>query len=74
MKRKTEKEILYQQQELLIEDSKNCMPGELAKNSQAMAKISKELFKHRCVTFVVLCFIGYLTKDFAVKIIKFRRR
>lgn len=43
MKRKTEKEILYQQQELLIEDSKNCMPGELTKNSQAMVEISNDI-------------------------------
>lgn len=33
--------------ELLIEESKNCVPGELSQNSQAVAKISKELFKYR---------------------------
>ena len=41
MRRKSERELLRQQMELLIEESKNCMPGELSQNSQAVAKISK---------------------------------
>ena len=38
MRRKSERELLRQQMELLIEESKNCMPGELSQNSQAVAK------------------------------------
>ena len=41
MRRKSERELLRQQMELLIEESKNCVPGELSQNPQAVAKISK---------------------------------
>ena len=52
VKRKSERDLLRQQMELLIEESKNSVPGELAKNSQAVAKISKELFKYSCSSFI----------------------
>lgn len=74
MKRKSERELLRQQMELLIEESKNCVPGELSQNSQAVAKISKELFKYSCSSFILFCFLGYLVKNFAVLLIKFCRR
>lgn len=74
MKRKSERDILHQQMELLIEESKNCVPGELSKNSQAVAKISKELFKYSCASVILFGFLGYLVKNFTVLLIKFCRR
>lgn len=66
--------ILYKQMELLAKDSGNCMPGELPKNSQAMAELNKELFKHRCASFIFLCFCHYLVRNFAKFVIEFCRR
>lgn len=66
--------ILYKQLELLAKDSDCCMPGELPKNSQAMVETSKELLMRSLTLCVLLCFIGYLGKSFAVSIVKFCRR
>jgi len=74
VKRKSERDLLHQQMELLIEESKNCVPGELSKNSQAVAKISKELFKYSCASVILFGFLGYLVKNFTVLLIKFCRR
>lgn len=74
MKRKSDRELLRQQMELLIEESKNCVPGELSQNSQAVAKISKELFKYSCSSLILFCFLGYLVKNISVLLVKFCRR
>ena len=74
MKRKSGRELLHQQMELLKKEKKNSVPGELSQNSQAVAKISKELFKYSCSSFILFCFLGYLVKNFAVLLIKFCRR
>lgn len=68
MERKSVKEFLYKQLELLAEESKNVCPAsnELSQNSLAMVEISKELFKRKCssaVYFIALC---YFIKCFTV--------
>lgn len=73
MKRKSDRELLRQQMELLIEESKNCVPGELSQNSQAVAKISKELFKYSCSSLILFCFLGYLVKNISVLLVKFQQ-
>lgn len=62
MKRKSAKEILHQQLELLAEESKDTYPAsdELSQNSFAMAKISNELLKRETLTAVNLIALGYL--------------
>ncbi len=66
-KRKSEREFLRQQLELLAKESKHALPAncELSKNSFAMAKISNELLRRKCLAlmfaFVVYYFIERIT-------------
>ena len=62
MKIKSERELLYQQLELLAEDSKDTCPASntLSQNSLAMAKISSELLKRKCFTAMYLITFCYL--------------
>lgn len=59
MQKRTEKELLRQQLELLAEESKNTYPATntLSENSKAMVQISKELFKRKC--FAIMLFIAF---------------
>ena len=69
MKRKSEKEILYQQLELLAEESKDTCPAsyELSQNSLAMANISNELFKRKWLPVMLFITLSYLVKCFTIK-------
>ncbi len=68
MKRKSEKEILRQQMKLLAEESKDTYPAsnELSQNSFAIAKISNELLKRKCLAVVFAVTLSYLIKSFAI--------
>lgn len=65
--------ILCEQIEMLAEDSKNCVPGELPQNSHAMAELGRELLMDICFGFVVLCLGAYFVKNFTIFIIKLCR-
>ena len=68
MKRKSERELLCQQMELLAEESKDTCPAsnELSQNSLAMARISNELLKRKWFSVVFLITLGYLLQSFAI--------
>ncbi|MCM1191984.1 MAG: hypothetical protein NC123_17040 [Butyrivibrio sp.] len=68
MKQKTEKELLRKQLELLAEESKDTCPAsnELSQNSFAMAKISNELLKRKCLSFMFAVALGYFIKCFTI--------
>ena len=68
MRRKSEKEILHQQLELLAEKSQDVCPAsnELSQNSIAMAKISSELLKRECFSMMLLIALAYFIKRFTV--------
>lgn len=61
MKRKSVKEILRLQLELLAEDSKNTYPASnnLGQNSLAMVAIEDELLKRKCFALMFTVAIGY---------------
>lgn len=65
----TETEILRQQLKLLAKDSENDFPEicKVSHNSAAMAKISNELFKRKCFTFMLLIALYYFLIRFAEK-------
>ena len=65
----TETEILRQQLKLLAEDSENDFPEayKASRNSAAMAKISNELFKRKCFTFMLFIALYYFLIRFAKK-------
>ena len=66
--------LLKQQIELLVEESKNYLPGtnELSNNSHAVVAISKQLTYNRfwCL---LLCFMGYLFIYLMIFIVKLCR-
>lgn len=66
--------ILREQIEMLAEDSKNCVPGELPQNSNAMAELDRALLTDICFGFVVFCLGTYFVKNFTIFIIKLCRR
>lgn len=55
-----EQKILYKQMELLLQNSEDCVPGDLQNNSRGMAELSRELLKYELVELVVFIFCGYL--------------
>lgn len=65
--RKTE--ILRQQIELLAEGFKKSFPEicKVSRNSAAMAKISNELFKRKCFTFMLFIALYYFFIRFSKK-------
>ena len=67
-KRKSVREILHQQLELLAEESKHALPAncELSKNSFAMVKISNELLKRKCLSFMFAFTLIYFIKCFTI--------
>lgn len=67
-KRKSVREILRQQLELLAKESKHALPAncELSKNSFAMAKISNELLRRKCLALMFAVALGYFIKCLAV--------
>lgn len=69
MKRKSEKELLHQQLELLAEESKDTLPAsnEVSENSIAMVKISSELFKRKCLAVVLFIALVYFVKRLTVQ-------
>ena len=69
MKRKLEKEILYQQLELLAEESKDTCPAsnELSQNSLAMTRISNELLKRKWFPAMLIIAFGYFIMCFTIK-------
>lgn len=69
MKKRTEKEILRRQLELLAEESKDTCPAsnELSSNSLAMAEISKELFKRKWFSAILFITLYYFIVRFTVR-------
>lgn len=68
VKRKTEKELLRQQLELLAEKSKSTCPAsnELSQNSFAMVRISNELLKRKYLAFMFAFAFCYFIKCFTI--------
>lgn len=64
-----ETEILRQQMELLAEDFKKSFPEicKVSRNSASMVKISNELFKRKCFTFMLFIALYYFFIRFVKK-------
>lgn len=68
-------EILRKQMGLLVEDSENgTLPGELSRNSRALAELNAELLKYGWSILVIFGFSYYLIKNFTIFIVKLCRR
>lgn len=66
------KEILQQQIELLLEQSKAC-PEDADRYGHAMAELHYRLINYSCLFWMIVSCILYLIVHSAILIIKFRR-
>lgn len=69
------RKILYKQMELLLQNSEDCVPGDLQNNSRGMAELGKELLKYELVEVVVFLLCGYFMGsllEFIAQLCRFR--